>query len=159
MILPGKRGIMIEMDDPGGFGERPQRGFTGQSDARAGFYSFVLDLYNYRCAISGLQFPPPDGTLHKDLDVVLIHPRELDGPFEIGNAIVLELSLATAFKRGLITVSDYYQLVIPHPEELSDAERSLVVPGRHLFLPDDPHFRPSKKHLQFHRMVVARYRQ
>lgn len=148
---------MIEEDGPEGFGERPLAGFTHSLDNHLEFYRLALAAYNYRCAISGLQFSPQDKILHERLDVVPIHPRELGGPLEIGNALVLESSLAAAFGQGLISVADDFTLAVPRPDALTTAQRALIAPGRMLLLPKDPLFRPAAKHLHFHRLVIARY--
>jgi len=148
---------MIDEDDPDDFGERPQSGFTVDGDMRIAFYRFALAIYGYRCAITGQQFEQQNGILHNELDVVAIHPRELDGPLEIDNVLVLETDIGAAFGQGLITVDDDYSVVIARPERLNDAQSGLVVAGRKLFLPGDPQFQPSRKHLQFHRLVVALY--
>ena len=148
---------MIDENDPDGFGERPLAGFTHSVDDYLAFYRFALTSYNYRCAISGLRFPPEAQILHERLQVVPIHPRELGGSLEIGNAIVLEASMADAFARGLITSTDDWQVIVPRPEALAEEQRQHVVAGRVLFVPAEPMFRPVAKNLQFHRLTIARY--
>ena len=148
---------MIDENDPDGFGERPLAGFTHSIDGHLGFYRFALTAYNYRCAISGLRFPPDAQILHERLEVVPIHPRELGGTLEIGNALVLETSMADAFARGLITATDDWQVIVPRPEALAEEQREHVVAGRVLFVPAEPMFRPVAKNMQFHRLTIARF--
>ena len=148
---------MIDENDPDGFGERPLAGFTHALDTHLAFYCLALSAYEYRCAVSGLQFSPQDKILHERLDVVPIHPRELGGPLEMGNALVLETSLAAAFGQGLITATDDFKVAVPRLAALSDEQRALVEPGRALLLPADPLFYPAAKRLHFHRLVIARY--
>ena len=148
---------MIEENDQSGFGERPQAGFANVLDSRVAFYRFALTIYDFRCAISGLRFAPQEQVLHDRLDVVPIHPRELGGPLEIGNMLVLESGLAALFGQGLITASDDGLVVVPRPEKLSAQQREMVVPGRALLLPLDPLFQPLAKHLHFHRLTIAQY--
>lgn len=150
-------GQMIDEDDPDGFGERPLAGFTHSIDNHLAFYRFALNVYNCRCAISGLQFPPDPQILHQRLSVVPIHPREFGGSLDIGNALVLEAGIADAFGRGLITATDDWQVILPRPEALPEEQRQHVVAGRVLFVPVDPMFRPVTKNLQFHRLTIARY--
>ena len=150
---------MIEENDPEGFGERPLAGFTHSFDDHLAFYRFALGVYNYRCAISGLQFLPEAQILHQRLDVVPIHPRELEGTLDLGNALVLESGLAAAFAKGLIAATDDWHVLVPRPEALTEEQRILVVPGRVLFVPEQPMFRPLAKNLQFHRLMITRYHQ
>ena len=148
---------MIDENDPEGFGERPLAGFTHSVDDYLSFYRFALTAYNYRCAVSGLRFPPEAQILHEQLEVVPIHPRELGGSLEIGNVLVLEASMADAFARGLITATDDWQVIVPRPDALAEQQRKHVVAGRVLFVPAEPMFRPVAKAMQFHRLTIARF--
>ncbi|MBN9332865.1 hypothetical protein [Devosia sp.] len=148
---------MIDENDPDGFGERPLAGFAHSIDNHVAFYRFALKIYNYRCAISGLRFPSDAQILHQQLEVVPIHPREFGGPLEIGNVLVLETGMADAFARGLVTASDDWQLIVPQPQALNEAQRQHAVAGRVLFVPSEPMFRPEARNLQFHRLTIARF--
>lgn len=148
---------MIDDKDQGGFGERPPADFTHSIDNRLAFYRFALTVYNYRCAVSGLRFSADAQILHEQLDVVLIHPRELGGVIDVRNVLVLEASLADAFARGLITATDDRQVIVPRSERLTEAQRQRVVAGRELFAPSEPMFGPLAKNLQFHRLTIARF--
>jgi predicted restriction endonuclease len=155
-FFPGER-TMSDEDEPEGFSEKPQSGFSTSGDIHIAFYRFVLTAYSYRCAISGKRFPPQDGILHPSLDVVAIHPLELHGSLEVSNALVLETGLGAAFRQGYLAISDDYTVIATQPEALTEDEMGSIEPGRTLFLPEDPLFHPSKKHLHFHRLVLARY--
>ena len=68
---------MIEENGPNGFGERPLAGFTHSLDNHLEFYRLALAAYNYRCAISGLQFPPQDKILRLETSVIQSYgPRQ-----------------------------------------------------------------------------------
>ncbi|SFV29040.1 hypothetical protein SAMN05216456_0658 [Devosia crocina] len=148
---------MIEEEEQRGFGERPVTGFEPSLESRVAFHRFALVVYDFRCAVSGLQFPATEGALHDRLEVVPIHPREAEGPLEISNVLVLESRIAHAFAKGWICVDDGYRVVIADRAELGDELSGQVIERRALFLPSDPLFRPASRHFQFHRMVVARY--
>ena len=150
---------MVDYEEQRGLSEQPMAGFAPSVESRVAFHRFALVVYGFRCAISGLRFEPSEGALHDRLEVVLIHPRESEGPLEISNVLVLESAVARAFGYGHVCVDDSDRVVIANPEALSDEVRPLVVAGRSLFLPDDPLFRPSRTHLHFHRLVVATYPQ
>lgn len=148
---------MIDENDPDGFGERPLAGFTHAIESPLDFYRLALKIYDYRCAISGLQFPPTVQILHEQLEVVLIHPREFGGSLEIGNVLVLEANMADAFARGLVTASDDWHVIVPRSEALAGGQRKYAVAGQVLFVPSEPVFRPLAKNLQFHRLTIARF--
>lgn len=151
MIVAEYGVMMIRDHDDSGFGERLQAGFDAAALSSIAFYDFALAAYSYRCAISGVRYARPGGNLHDRLDVVRIHPAELGGPLEIGNVLVLERGIARAFQHGLISVEDDFRVVVLRPEALDGA----VLPGRKLFLPNDPLLYPDRKHLQFHRLTVG----
>ena len=148
---------MIEESGSNRSGGWSPAGFTHALDNHLAFYRSALVAYDYRCAISGFRFSPQNKILHERLDVVPIHPRELDGALDIGNALVLLSTLASAFAQGLITATDDGRVLVPRPGALTGDLPALVETGRALFLPADPALRPAAKYLQFHRLVIARY--
>lgn len=142
---------VIDTDD-NGLGEEAQRGFAAADDtldAYSGLYRLVLFAYGYRCALTGARFAPPVLTLHADLEVEAIQPREQGGPLAIGNYLPMITTLARPFRAGLITVEDDYRIVVPHPDlldgELLSALRTTLI------LPDEAMFRPGQEYLAHHR--------
>ena len=142
---------MVDTDDDG-LGEEAQRGFAAADDtlgAYTGLYRLVLLAYGNRCALTGARFAPPVLTLHADLEVEAIQPREEGGPLAIANYLPMLASLAAPFRDGLITIADDYRIVVPHPELL---DRDMLAGLRvSLALPDDPLFRPGSQFLAHHR--------
>lgn len=146
------------MDEDGfdGFGERHGPSFRASSDARMAFYRLALAAYDYRCALTGIQYAPEGLQLDK-LHVVFIQPREAGGPLEIGNALVFVPAAAMAFTAGWFSMDDDGRLLLAQSAETLRAHDLSVVAGQALFLPRDPVFRPVSRYLQFHRLVIARY--
>jgi hypothetical protein len=137
--------------DDDGLGEEPQSGFRADHtlDAYSGLYRLVLVSYGYRCALTGARFAPPVLSLHADLDVEAIQPREQGGPLAIANYLPMIRSLARPFRSGLITVEDDYRIVVPHPDLLD--RTTLAALRATLVLPDDALFRPGPEFLAHHR--------
>lgn len=140
----------------GGFGEMHGPSFRAASDARMAFYRLALAAYDYRCALTGIQYAR-DGLQLDKLHVVFIQPREAGGPLEMGNAIVFSPAAAMAFAAGWFTMSDDGRLLLAQSVETLRAHDLSVVAGQALFLPRDPVFRPVSRYLQFHRLVIAQY--
>jgi hypothetical protein len=134
-----------------GLGEEAQGGFAASDDtveAYTGLYRLVLLTYGYRCALTGARFAPPVLTLHADLAVEAIQPREQGGPLAIANYLPMIGSLARPFRDGLVAIEDDYRIVVPHPDML-DAEMVSALRSS-LILPDEP-FRPGAAYLAHHR--------
>lgn len=142
---------MIDGDD-NGLGEEAQRGFAaadGTIQAHTELYGLVLLVYGYRCALTGARFAPPTLTLHPDLDVVAIQPREDGGPLSIANYLPMIGSLARPFRDGLITIENDYRITVPHPDMLDADMLAALRAG--LVLPEDGLFRPGPAFLAHHR--------
>lgn len=141
---------MVASDDDG-LGEETQRGFAADEglDAYTGLYRLVLVSYGYRCALTGARFAAPNATLHADLDVAAIQPREHGGPLVIANYLPMLGSLVPAFRGGLVAIEDDYRLLVPRPELLD--RDTLAALRTSIIVPDDPLFRPGAAFLAHHR--------
>ena len=133
-----------------GFGEEMQKGFAAADELEAytSLYRLVLVSYGHRCALTGARFAPPTLSLHPDLDVTAIRPREQGGPLTIANYLPMLHALTPAFRDGLITIADDFRILVPHPElldrdTLSALRTSLVLPAEPL--------RPGAAFLAHHR--------
>ena len=137
--------------DNNGWGEQAQRGFAAADDtvqAYTALYGLVLQVYGYRCALTGARFAPPVMTLHPDLHVEAIQPRDQGGPLAIANYLPMIGTLLRPFRDGLIAIEDDYRIVVPHPD-LLDAEL-LSALRTTLIQPDQP-FRPGLAFIAHHR--------
>jgi len=140
----------VVVDDEDGFDEEAQRGFAADEglDAYTGLYRLVLLSYGYRCALTGARFAAPVSTLHPDLDVIAIQPRDQGGPLAIANYLPMIVSLGPVFRQGLVTIEDDFRIVVPHPELLDRG--TLAALRSSLVLPEPP-FRPDRAYLAHHR--------
>jgi len=139
------------VSDNDGLGEEAQRGFAAaddQLDAYTGLYRLVLLTYGYRCALTGAQFAPPVLTLHADLEVEAIQPREEGGPLSINNYLPMISALARPFREGLVTLGDDYSIIVPNTG-LLDADLVAALQTE-LTLPEEP-FRPGRAFVGHHR--------
>lgn len=146
---------MAGSSDDKGLGEEQQTGFAAASLADyEAIYRLVLTAYNYRCALTGEQFAAEAGLLHPHLAVEAIRPRDMGGPLQINNYLVLEEHAARTFRQGQILIDDDYRIVVPNPDALDRAVLvRLNVSGR-LLVPAEGLFQPSPAHLAFHRLRV-----
>ena len=143
--------MLVVSGEDNGLGEEPQLGFRADHtlDAYTGLYRWLLISDGYRCALTGARFAPSVTTLHADLEVVAVQPREQGGPLAIANYLPVIASLARPFRDGLITMEDDYRIVVPHPDLL---DRTVLAALRAtLVVPDDVLFRPGAEFLAHHR--------
>ena len=136
--------------DEDGFGEEVQRGFAAAEELEAytSLYRLVLVSYGYRCALTGARFEAPTLSLHPDLDVTAIQPRDQGGPLSIANYLPMLVSLTPLFRDGLITIEDDFRIVVPQPQLLNGDTLSALRAS--LVLPEEP-LRPGAAFLAHHR--------
>jgi len=113
-------------------------------------YAAVLVNYQYRCAMTGRQFTPPEALLHEDLKITPIRPLPLGGPLHVSNFLCLAPEADTAFRAGHITIGPQCELVV----DLSRIDPELVEvlnPIGRLRLPEAEIGQPDPAALRFHR--------
>lgn len=113
------------------------------------FKKAVLELYDHRCAISGLQIETPDQISMVDACHIIPFAESYDDT--IRNGITLAPTIHRAFDRGLITISSNYQVVVH--SKVKDHSPSTGIAQfnqKKIYLPKDSRFYPSKKKLQEH---------
>jgi predicted restriction endonuclease len=125
-------------DDQDGFGEGLQRGFA--LDDAVSFTRLLLELYGYRCAVSGRQFAALTEVPHPDLDVYLFQPLSEGGTLAFGNAIVVERAVSRLLDQGQIAITDDFVAI-----------RADGSGGAPVFRPPDRAFWPSPEALEYHR--------
>ena len=114
------------------------------------FRKAVLEIYDGRCAISGMKLE--FGRSVTMVDACHIIPFADDQGDTITNGIALSPTLHRAFDRGLVSVSDDYRVLV-HPR-LTDhfPEVGIRQFNRHeLHLPPDSRFYPSPEKFEQHR--------
>lgn len=118
------------------------------------FRKAVLEIYDGRCAISGMKLE--FGKNVTMVDACHIIPFADAQGDTISNGIALSPTLHRAFDRGLVSVSDDYRVLV-HPR-LTDHFPEVGIRqfnGQELHLPPDLRFYPSPEKIRQHRSRFA----
>jgi putative restriction endonuclease len=118
------------------------------------FKKAVIEVYDGRCAISGMKLEAGNGPIL--LDACHIIPFAESHDDTITNGLALSPTLHRAFDRGLLSVSDDYRIRV-HPC-LTDHFPEVGIRqfnNQELKLPLEPRFYPSAVKLQQHRQRFA----
>ena len=118
------------------------------------FRKAVLEIYDGRCAISGMKLE--FGKNVTMVDACHIIPFADAQGDTISNGIALSPTLHRAFDRGLVSVSDDYRVLV-HPR-LTDHFPQVGIQqfnGQELNLPQDSRFYPSPENFARHRSRFA----
>ncbi|MEZ4758055.1 MAG: HNH endonuclease [Flavobacteriales bacterium] len=120
----------------------------------AAFRRKVPELYDHRCAITGLQVR--HGPRASLIDACHIVPWADSYDDTISNGLALCPNLHRAFDRGLVSVAkDYTVLISPHLQENDNSHAIRPFSGRRLLLPAEKRHWPAPENLAQHR---ARFR-
>lgn len=110
-------------------------------------------IYNYRCAISGMQIRSDRNI--RMIDACHIKPFSISKDDTITNGIALSPNLHRAFDRGLITLNDDYRVVVTSKIVESPSSFSLSqFAGKQILLPGDRTCFPATENLAWHRKEV-----
>lgn len=131
-----------------GFGEGIQRGFA--LDDAVMFRTMMLDIYGNRCAITGGALSP---AAQDGLEVFLFQPLSHGGAMTPGNALVVDLAVASLLDRGEVLIGDDYTAYIPHPELIDPALGAIVQVRRPLTLPENVSLWPDRSLLAYRRSL------
>jgi len=112
----------------------------------------VKAAYKGRCAISGLELRNGGG--RPEVEAAHIRPVKDDGPDTVRNGLALSGTLHWMFDRGLISVSENYEILISHNKVPLETVSRLIAPEQRLLLPDNPRFHPHPEYLRYHREEI-----
>ncbi|MCX5579375.1 HNH endonuclease [Kaistia terrae] len=115
-----------------------------------GFAPAVLEVYDYRCAMSRIKVLFPAGTA--ECEACHIQPVARGGPDDVRNGIALTATLHKLFDRGLISISDDYHILIS--ASVPEAIRRLFPTDGRIAVPELKELRPHPQFLKFHREHV-----
>lgn len=106
--------------------------------------------YRYTCAVTGLQLINGGGRC--EVEAAHIRPVGEDhrGPDSVRNGIALSRTVHWMFDRGLLTLTDDYEIVMATRMVAEDTRRLIGFHSK-ILLPDDPKMRPHPKFLSYHR--------
>ena len=110
----------------------------------------IPKIYNNACAISGLRI---DATINVSMvDACHIVPFSQGYDDTLTNGIALCPNLHRAFDRGLISISDNYEVVVNNNFVENESIYNLSqFAGKQILLPINPYFRPALENLSQHR--------
>lgn len=116
----------------------------------AAFTKNVVMAYGSTCAVTGLRLINGGGRC----EVEAAHIRPVGeghrGPDSVRNGIALSRTVHWMFDRGLLTLTDNYEIVMAE-RLLADDTRRLMEHQKRILLPDDPKLRPHPQFLSYHR--------
>lgn len=116
------------------------------------FKQQVPKIYNYRCAISGLQVNSKNS--FSMVDACHIQPWALNHADTIQNGICLTPTLHRALDRGLIAISDDYRVIISEAfvEDKNSSYALSQFNRKPLLIPQSEKHAPSLEFINWHRM-------
>ena len=115
------------------------------------FRRHVRSAYGNRCAMTGLRLINGGG--RPEVQAAHIRAVEANGPDTVRNGLALTGTFHWLFDRGLVSISDEYEVLLS-PQGVPDDLERLLVPERKLLLPDPPKWRPHPTYLGWHREHV-----
>ncbi|WP_430403647.1 HNH endonuclease [Hyphomonas sp.] len=113
------------------------------------FRRIVLDAYDRRCAFTGLQLINGGG--RAEVEAAHIKGVAEKGPDIITNGIALSGTVHWMFDRGLLSLSDEYEILVSRQINNRDQIENLIHPSRKAIVPENPNHRPHPKYLEWHR--------
>ena len=115
------------------------------------FTKAVRFAYENQCAMTGLRLINGGG--RPEVQAAHIKPVAENGPDTIRNGLALSGTFHWLFDRGLISVTDDYQIIVADKKVPEQARRMLNGDGK-VILPKDQSSRPNPLYLRFHRDFV-----
>jgi putative restriction endonuclease len=114
------------------------------------FMTAVRRAYENRCAFTGLQLINGGG--RPEVQAAHIQPVAKNGPDAVRNGIALSGTFHWLFDRGLISMSDDYQILVA--EKVPEQARRFLNPDGKAIVPESALYRPNPFYLKFHRDSV-----
>lgn len=115
------------------------------------FRKRVLDVYDRRCAITGMKLINGGG--RAEAQAAHIMSVEAGGPDVVNNGIALSGTVHWMFDRGLITLSDEGDILLSRAINDIEGVQKLIYSDRKARLPASTAHRPHSRYLQWHRSV------
>lgn len=114
------------------------------------FAKNVRAIYDFTCAMTGLKLINGGG--RPEVEAAHIRPvgNDHNGPDSVRNGIALSRSIHWMFDRGILSLTDNYE-ILTVKKLVPDAIKRLLIPEGKALLPIDPKLRPHPQFLQYHR--------
>jgi len=113
------------------------------------FRRLVLRAYDERCAFTGLKFINGGG--RAEVDAAHIRPVEHNGPDTVLNGIALSGTAHWMFDRGLISLSNDFEILVSRQVNDVDSVRSFVNKTGRAWVPERISEQPHPHFLAWHR--------
>lgn len=113
------------------------------------FRTKVISAYEKKCAVTGMSFINGGG--RAEVDAAHIRAVKYDGTDSIRNGLALSKTVHWMFDRGLIAISDNYDIMISRKVNDRDELGRLINQDRRLWLPKSEANWPHKQNLAWHR--------
>lgn len=113
------------------------------------FRSLVIEAYDRRCAVTGLKLINGGG--RAEVEAAHIMPVASGGPDKITNGIALSGTVHWMFDRGLIGLTDDFDVLISRQVNDPESVKSLINPTGRAIVPNDGALRPNPRYLAWHR--------
>lgn len=113
------------------------------------FRKRILDVYDRRCALTGMQLINGGG--RAEAQAAHVMSVEAGGPDTVANGIALSGTIHWMFDRGLIALSDAGDILLSHKINDVEGVSKLIHPDRRARLPANENLRPHPRFLAWHR--------
>ena len=119
------------------------------------FTNAVRLAYGNRCAVTGLKLINGGG--RPEVQAAHIKPVANNGPDSVRNGLALSGTFHWMFDRGLISISDDYEILI-NESKVPDQAKGMLNKEMKLILPNDESMHPNPYYLKYHRENLFRAR-
>lgn len=113
------------------------------------FRSLIIEAYDRRCAVTGLKLINGGG--RAEVEAAHIMPVASGGPDKITNGIALSGTVHWMFDRGLIGLTDDFDVLISRQVNDPDGVKSLINSTGRAIVPTDRALQPHPRYLAWHR--------
>ena len=120
----------------------------------ASFRRTVMDAYDRKCAVTGLQFI--NGMGRAEAQAAHIKPVADGGPDTISNGISLSGTCHWLFDRHLISFSDKYELLLKDEKIPGEFKNLLLLKNKKIILPSNERQYPHLDYIQHHREIYEK---
>ena len=113
------------------------------------FREKVIEAYDKQCALTGMRLINGGG--RAEVQAAHIKSVEANGPDSVNNGIALSGTIHWMFDRGLLSISDDYEILVSRKVNNTDEVARLINKDRKAILPKNESDWPHPRYLEWHR--------
>ena len=113
------------------------------------FREKVIKAYDKQCALTGMRLINGGG--RAEVQAAHIKSIEADGPDSVNNGIALSGTIHWMFDRGLLSLSDDYEILVSRKVNNTDEVDRLINKDRQAILPSNEANWPHPRYMKWHR--------